>query len=578
MFLSLIVCLVLFSGCQTDVYTLQNYIEDTKELFLIETISTSKDVNEPLYYEDMISILKDISHSDEDYLASLSEKQYQNKDILSKKEATSFNQLVYEDLYAKDYFETTFDLGDVIQVDEHQNLSELAPGFYEQNGSFYEVTENKEVKPFEINDFHYEGSFPVDLEESIILPEGSEVNVTPTNFSTTSGLQQLASRYFQFNLKGYKVNGRVHSDGLQVKVSKKTQNQVSIENELSIDNLKCTVDFNLEERQFYFRADYNLKDVLSISKTKTKSESKITLDSFSQLKEKIESLKSDTIVVDDLHLLSFNFPIPSTNKLMHLTLDLSLKIMANGEARITFSQQNKQGSQTFRDALNYLNNQKWDIKPKVEGSLECAPSLSFGIDLGTVHLADIVLQGGIGTQASTKVHYVDQEKQLIETTSKDIDLLSMELLLSQYDDFEKQYVDLCLDVDVYYFGRIQANQKKSLLSNLGLKGSFTPLKKTFSLVHMENHHVVDACTKGEILFNPEAEINVFDISDYQLYLTVGKTVQLTSTKEQCTFSSSNTTVAFVDETGKVKALNPGYATIIVKDESGVERCCLVFVE
>ena len=117
MFLSLIVCLVLFSGCQTDVYTLQNYIEDTKELFLIETISTSKDVNEPLCYEDMISILKDISHSDEDYLASLSEKQYQNKDILSKKEATSFNQLVYEDLYAKDYFETTFDLGDVIQVD-----------------------------------------------------------------------------------------------------------------------------------------------------------------------------------------------------------------------------------------------------------------------------------------------------------------------------------------------------------------------------------------------------------------------------------------------------------------------------
>ena len=578
MFLSLIVCLVLFSGCQTDIYTLQNYIEDTKELFLIETISTSKDVNEPLYYEDMISILKDISHSDEDYLASLSEKQYQNKDILSKKEATSFNQLVYEDLYAKDYFETTFDLGDVIQVDEHQNLSELAPGFYEQDGSFYEVTENKEVKPFEIDDFHYEGSFPVDLEESIILPEGSEVNVAPTNFSTTSGLQQLASRYFQFNLKGYKVNGRVHSDGVQVKVSKKTQNQVSIENELSIDNLKCTVDFNLEERQFYFRADYNLKDVLSISKTKTKSESKITLDSFSQLKEKIESLKSDTIVVDDLHLLSFNFPIPSTNKLMHLTLDLSLKIMANGEARITFSQQNKQGSQTFRDALNYLNNQKWDIKPEVEGSLECAPSLSFGIDLGTVHLADIVLQGGIGAEASTQVHYVDQEKQLIETTSKDIDLISMELLLSQYDDFEKQYVDLCLDVDVYYFGRIQANQKKSLLSNLGLKGSFTPLKKTFSLVHMENHHVVDACTKGEILFNPEAEIDVFDISNYQLYLTVGKTVQLTSTKEQCTFKSTNTNVASVDSNGQITALNSGYATIIVKDESGVERCCLVFVE
>lgn len=573
----------IFIGCQTDTYLLSSYLEDTKSLFLIEgDLETKGDINSPLHYKELAEILIDLTHESLDYLYTLEcfdESMYLKNEVVSKDQALKINQKVYEDLFQKEYYETTFDLGNITSVDANEKLNAIKPGIYEQNGDFYEVDENGNVQNYDIKDIELESTFSPNLQQSIILPEDSETTIDDTSFHLASGLTPLTSRYFKFAIKDYSVSGRVTEDSLQIKVSKKTESGYKIENELSLNDLKCTIDLSLEEKEFYFRADYQLKDTLAISKSKTVKEDHVTLESFEKIKQKISNITNQSPVVDDeLHLLSFQFEVPSTAHLINVSLDLSLRLMANGEAKITLSTTQNQGTQTFQDSINHLNQQRWEVKPYIDGSLECASVLGFGFNLGKVHLADFSLQGGIGAGATSKIHFVDVKKKVIETTSQTIDPITIEHLLETYDKLGNRYIDFCADVNVYYFARVVANQKSSLLRKLGLYGSMTPLKNNISLLHIENHQVVDACTKGEILYDPQIEIDAFDISNYQLYLTVGKRVQLTSSKNACEYSSTNPAIVTVSSDGIITALKTGYATIIVKDEEGVERHCLVFVQ
>lgn len=578
----LILSIFILCGCQTEVYTVEDYLEDTKALFMLEDeINMDAKLEDSLTLETVVMMLKELTHEDLDYLVAigcLENKELDLEKKVSQSEAMAMNQCVYEELYQREFYETYFEMEDISFVDEDVDLTELEEGIYAKEDSFYQVTEQGEVKEYDLEMLELETTFVPDLSEGIILPENSEVSVSDTSFQTNTGIDQLASHYFKFKLKDYTVSGRVQTDGLQIKVSKKLDNGGTLSNELSLDDLKCTVDLSLKDKEFYFRTDYTLKDTLRFSKSKTVSNTKLELKSFEEIKQKIASLVPSHVVEDELHLLTFQFEVPSTANLVKITMDLSLKLLVNGEVELTFSSKQQQGTQTFQSSLNQLNQQQWEVKPYIEGSLECASVLNFGLNLGTVHLADVALQGGIGAEAKSYVHYVDKDKQLIETTSETIDLTTMELLLDQYDLLGSRYVDICGDINVYYFARIAANQKTSLLRKLGLYGSLTPIKQQLSLIHIENHQVVDACTKSEILFNPENEIDAFDISNYQLYLTVGKTVDLTTTKDDCVFSSSNPDIIEVDQTGKVTALKVGYATIIVKDKQGIERHCLVFVQ
>ena len=84
--------------------------------------------------------------------------------------------------------------------------------------------------------------------------------------------------------------------------------------------------------------------------------------------------------------------------------------------------------------------------------------------------------------------------------------------------------------------------------------------------------------KNEILFNPDFEIESFDISNYQLYLSKGKYSQINASNNNCIFISSDNNVIEVDNTGRIYAKNTGHATIIVRDEDGLERRCLVIVQ
>lgn len=579
----LVIMMLFMCSCQADNYTLDDYIQDTQGLFQIDNIQTDGRLEESLKCQDMAEILLEIAQEKQiDYLIALecfTKEMYDSNQTISQQKAKDINQIIYDDFSQKEFFETTFDIGEIQSVDETVELRNLAPGIYEQNGSFYEVMEDGSVETYDVETFELQSTFIPDLESSVILPEGSEMTPSDMNFFAEPNLQHLISRYFQFKLNDYSISGRIQNNGLQVKVQKKTASNIVVENELTIDNLKCTVDFSLENKRFYFRADYDLKDTLSVSKQKQIYQDKVTLDSFSQIKEKIQQMKNTLpIVEDELHLLTFQFDVPSTGKMVKVTLDLSLKLMINGEVRITFSTSHRQGSQSFQDNLCHLNQQQWEIDPYLEGNIECASVLSFELSLGTIRIGDVALQGGIGSEAIGRVHYVDLKKQLIETENAEIDLLTMENILASYDQLQDKYVDCCADVNVYYFARIKTNQSNCLLRKLGLYGSMTPLKNNLSLVHIENHHVVDACTKQEILFNPQHEIDAFDISNYQLHLSVGKTVTLTATKENCTFSSSNTDIVFVSEKGEITALKEGYTTIIVTTNDGVERHCLVFVK
>ncbi len=578
--LVLLLSLFLLCGCAPQPYTISQYIEDTKALFFIEgDIQTTNNLDETLRCNDVVDIVLELLHEDDiEYLYALAcvdETMVKENVVISKQKADEINQIVYDNLHQQTFYETKVDMDEIIPTD---NLENISPGIYEYEGDIYEVTDRGEIKEYDPKTFEIESTFTPNLQESIILPEGSSVLPSGTSFQSHQKVDFLSSNYFRFNLNGYTVSGRVQKDSLQVKVSKKTDSGVKIENDLTIDQLKLNVDLSLEKKDFYFRADYRLKDEFSISKEKTIRSNQLPLTSFEKLKTQLSQMKNSPLVEDELHLLTFAFEIPQTGKLVKVIMDLSLKLMANGEAKVTFSTIHNQGSQSFKDTVNHLNQQKWEIKPHIEGNIECASNLSFGLQLGQVKMADFALQGGIGAEATSQLHYVDTKKKLVETTSSTIDLISMEELLSQYDKLGEKYVDVCADVNVYAFARVQANQKSCLLRKLGLYGSMTPFKNNFSLLHIENHSIVDSCTKREILFNPENDIDVFDLSNYQLQLTPNKTIQLTSSKEKCSFESTNPEVVSVNQNGQITAHQVGYGTIIVRDETGVERRCLVFVQ
>ena len=93
----------------------------------------------------MATILMDLTHESLDYLYTLGcfdEAMYLENEVVSKQEANQINQIVYDDLFQKEYYETTFDLGSFESVDSDVELNLLNPGIYEQDCYFYEVDEN----------------------------------------------------------------------------------------------------------------------------------------------------------------------------------------------------------------------------------------------------------------------------------------------------------------------------------------------------------------------------------------------------------------------------------------------------
>ena len=576
------ILLFLLCGCTNDNYDLNDYIEDTKELFFIDEIIVENELNQHLRCKQMMNILQDISHENLDYLLSyglINEHMYKENVVISKEVATKMNQYVYDDLYQKQYVETSFNIGEVQQVEQNIKLDALKPGLYVQNNEFYEVLEDGEVKDYQINTFDLQSTFSPNLSSSILLPENALVDPLAKSMPNDFSVSQLRSRYFNFNLKGYKISGSVSSNNLQLNVSKKTNNDFKIVNELNISDLKCHTDISLSNHHFYFRLDYALDNSLKVSKTKTtsfKNKESIILE---ELKSKLKSINpSLPILEDELHLLSFQFEVPSTSKLVTIHMDVSLKMFVNGEAEIVIKSSNKQGAQSYQNNVQPLNQQKFEIEPHIEGNIECATVLNCDLKLGNIHIADASSHIGVGAEAISSIHYVDKKNKVIETEKSQLPYIELQNELNQYDLDRNSYVDLCQDVNIYYFGRIQANQKQSLLRKLGLYGSYTPLKKNISLLHIENHKEVDACTKNEILFNPDFEIESFDISNYQLYLSKGKYSQINASNNNCIFISSDNNVIEVDNTGRIYAKNTGHATIIVRDEDGLERRCLVIVQ
>lgn len=576
------IILMLLCGCDANDYRLSSYIEDTKLLFDIDYIETKDNVNQSLYCQQMIDILENISHEDKSFLFKygiIDEIMYNDNVSISKEEAIQMNQCVYEELYDRQYSETTFNMDDVNLIGQEVDLKSQKPGVYIQNNDLFEVTEEGIVNDYQIKTFDLQSSFSPNLSESIILP--SHAQTTPVNYSSSFkdySLEKLRSRFFKFELKGYQVSGSVSSTGLQINISKKTRNDFKIENELSLSDLKCHCDLSLENKNYYFRLDYNLKNKVKVSKTNTfsvKDKESIILE---EIKERIQALKSSLpIVEEELHLLSFQFEVPSTGKMVNIIMDVSLKMFVNGEAEVVVKSSNKNGAQTFQNTIQPLSQQKFEVEPHIEGSIECAAVLNCDLKLGGIRIADIASHLGVGAEATSSIHYVDKKQKKVETAKSKATILDLQMLLDQYQLSDDSYIDMCQDVNVYYFARLQANQKQSLLRKLGLYGSYTPFKNNFKLLHIENHKEVNSCTKNDILFNPENEIELFDISNYQIYLSKGKTAQIKTTKDSCEFSSTNNDIVSVNENGEIVAKDIGYATIIVHDENGYERRCLVIV-
>lgn len=573
--------LFLLCGCQKDSYSLSEYINDTKALFCVEEIEVYDDLNQPLYAKQLLDILVDLSNEDLDYLFSfdcVTKEMCEENNIISKEIADKMNEYVYNEVYSKQFYETNFDIGEVISVPSDTDLSCLPQGIYEKDGTIYEVDHNGEYKEYELDCFELESTFSPNLSESIVLPEGVSLSPSGTSFFEDRSLIKLKSHYFNFKLKDYKISGSVYPKGVQINVYKKTENGYKIENELTLNNIQCTCDLSLEQKDFYFRVDYDLKDQFKVSKTKTINQNKVDLKSFDLFKNAIKNLKEKLpIVEDELHLLTFKFEVPATQKLVTITMDLSLKLLANGEVDLTFKTSNKQGSQSYKDDLHYLNKQSYEFKPYVEGSIECACDLNFGLNLGKVHLVDVGMRGGIGAEATSTIHYVDKKNKWIGSDKVDVDLDKLAQLFEKYNLDDEKYIEFCSDANIYYFGRILVNQKKSLFKNLGIQGTYTPIKNDISLIHIENKKIVEACTRNEIIDDENIEIDVFDISNYQFYLKVGKSVQITVSKENCTFTSSNPEIVSVNQSGVITALQEGYATIVVEDETGYKRSCLVMV-
>lgn len=603
--------LLILCGCQQPVYTLENWLNDAIEILSIdenimdhwEKSFESEQLTAPLRCQQAAGVLFELLHeSGENPLDAMtdlgyfSENQIKENQEISEKDGKSLLEKAKNDLVDRTFLEneTELTLKQLIKpIDSEALLGQVEPGYYETDEGYYYVDEDGTISevPLEdiIQELEIQTTFQPDLSEGVIFPEGTSFEASPSQMVKQSDLrvEPLRSQYFTFRVKGFKISGNIWKNGMDISVKKSDFYQMTLENQLSISQFSITADVSLnpfKDPHFLLRADYVLDDTLSVERShKTKVHKQLLkAETLTELKTRLAGLlKGNNGAAEELELLRFSFPVPGSLTALSVDVVLSLDFKLNGEIGLSFKNAAQHGFQTIHGSLMKIQENSWEIEPYLDGNAEFACVLGLDLKLKKFLLADIFASCGIGAEGQSRVHYVNVNEKYVDEDKISVPAVVIEEELSDYQMSKEAFVDVCADIDVYWFVRLGVGaDRRSLLNKIGFDYSFTPIKNDFSLLHIENRKIIEECTRNYQFEDPLPKIeNHFQISDYQKILSPGESIELTienAEEKEIEWSSSNVRIATV-ENGYVQAHREGMATIFAEDQSGHQSSCVIIV-
>lgn len=431
--------------------------------------------------------------------------------------------------------------------------------------------------------FVIQGHDELDFSNAEIIEEYPSV-IEETSFvePTNIKLMSIQSLKKTFDYNGVNVLWRLTSSGIYAEISKKNKSGAKAYANFTLNKVKPTYQWVMKDgkiKHAYFRIDFETSEKTGFinEKSQTKYGNFNNLygnDFISLCQNFFQSERSITEV--EVPIAKLKIPLAS-NPGLSVKIELRLKLYATGKAEISFIQENTVGMEIKNNHMRIIQESKPDAEALVKASIGSSANLLFGLNAMNLTLANTGVEAGIEASLKGIVHEYDEYGDLNSTT---VDI--------PYDILEEAFshnegILVCADLENQWILNANFNTSASLAGRFGfskkvniLNGPFLNFEKS----HFENGQFMKSCSRKSrnhtsVSKTDPLETSQIRIQTYAITLLEGRSKSLTIkglprgyALKDIVFTSSNTSIATVDEVGKITALKEGSARITCETYDG----------
>ncbi len=444
-----------------------------------------------------------------------------------------------------------------------------------------------------IDSLTVEGSEELDFSQAEIIEDYQTDFNEETSYVEPTNIKLMSVQKIQktFDYQDFKVKWRLTSSGIYSEIYKENNDGSKAYANFTLSKVKPTYKCEMKDGKInyaYFRIDSTTSEKVGL----TKEESKTIYGNFKNLNKDdfIASCKKffeEKRSVTDIEIPIAKLKIPlANNPTVKITIELRLHLYASGKAEISFSQDNVVGLEIKDGHMRSICSSIPSAEALIKASIGSTAKLLFCLNMMNLQLANTSVEAGVEAIVKSSVHGFDEVGNL-NSTSLDVPLDLLEDAANVNDN-----ILVCGDLKNEWILNATFNSSSSLLGKLGfykkikiLSGPFLSLPET----HLENGHFVKKCTRTSRNYNTNSssdpiESSQIRIQTYAISLKEGasKTITIKALPKgyelsDIVFTSSNESVASVNESGKVTALKEGSARISIetRDEKYSVYCSVL---
>lgn len=422
------------------------------------------------------------------------------------------------------------------------------------------------------------GEADLDFSKAEVI-DGS-VNPLPSHSTVHSAFRKPVHH---LEANGFEVDFDMDSSGISAEVSKDLPHGEELYASLKLNGIHVDYSWSSTRNHVkgaYFTVECHTQEDLGI---RIESYKKIygdlsKLDPHAFLDSMRTLFKEASTEAIEVPICTVRIPIANIPNIT-VKAQLLLKIYAGGRAQFTLSQNHLAGMEV-RDGLpRLIHEYDHDETANIRAELAATGAVRFAFDLFKKSMMDISLEAGAKCAAVPVLHLYDEEGNH-ETYTESFSPDAADELAAGNPD-----ILVCTDINAWWVLQIELNSDESVLSKFGLSRTFNVLNENNSSifpggkVHMENFSIVPSCTRKERIKDTKAEEVITSdkllIDAYAKAVHIGSNKQIAITgmpagyaKEDIVFSSSDSSIASVDQSGTVTALRSGSAVITISTSDG----------
>lgn len=335
------------------------------------------------------------------------------------------------------------------------------------------------------------------LQEAYV-PLDSATPITQSQIDIASLLQKLD---VSFSISGINFALKVTDTGFNLGIGAKICDGVNIAKSYQVTNLNVSTKFDgniatKDIREAYLRADYDLKDVTTVTGSYATSvavdPSKLPDGSPTDFMTAAKAGALALMPGGGNKITVFTFQVPIASTPLTISLDVNLRITVDGKIQITLESSNVKGVEIINNKVRVINEteygtQTYDIMADVRFTV----GLCLGIKLAGYMLVDAEFEGGIGIKISAFIQ-----------TDTAVYQLDMPLDLAINIPYPTGGMDgalFCGNAKIYGLMSVSVGQNSPLLKLLGLTKTWVIFDESNAVIynlHIEETGVVPQCTRA----------------------------------------------------------------------------------